>query len=217
MTLQIHHLTVGLLHTNCFVWIDEATREAWVIDPGGHAPDILHILRTQHARLTRILLTHAHFDHLLAAPDILAETSAQLFMHPADQPILARTPQTVRAWLGWEWGPPPTVDGFLHHGDILTLGDVSFEVRHVPGHSPGSVIFVDQVGRRAWVGDTVFREGMGRTDLPGGDYRQLLQAIHAHILSLPDDFTLYPGHGPSTTVGHERHHNPFISPDLWVG
>ena len=215
--LIIHHFTVGLLHTNCFLLIEPQSHEAWVIDPGGNPSAILAQLQQDQARLTRILATHAHFDHILAVPDLQEATHAPFHLHQADLPVLHHAPQAVRSWLGWEWGPPPQVDIYLHHGDILTLGDTQLEIRHVPGHSPGSVILVDHQGHRAWVGDTVFREGMGRTDLPGGNYAQLVRAINQHILTLPDDYILYPGHGPSTTVGHERRHNPFISPDLWVG
>ena len=215
--MKIHHLVVGYLQTNCFLLIDPASKEAWLIDPGGNAGDILNLLAAENARLTRIINTHAHFDHILAVPDLQKATGAAFHLHRADQPVLDYAPQAVKAWLGWDWGPPPAVDSYLDHGDALTLGDMRLEVRHVPGHSPGSVIFVDHAGKRAWVGDTVFREGMGRTDLPGGNHAQLVRAINEQILTLPDDFTLYPGHGPFTTVGHERRHNPFISLDLWIG
>ena len=215
--MKIHHLVVGYLQTNCFLLIDPASKEAWIIDPGGNAGDILNLLAAENARLTRIINTHAHFDHILAVPDIQEATGATFHLHRADQPVLDFAPQAVKSWLGWDWGPPPAVDSYLDHGDVLVLGNMRLEVRHVPGHSPGSVIFVDHAGKRAWVGDAVFREGIGRTDLPGGNHAQLVRAINEHILTLPDDFTLYPGHGPFTTVGHERRHNPFISPDLWIG
>jgi glyoxylase-like metal-dependent hydrolase (beta-lactamase superfamily II) len=212
-----HQLTVGLLHTNCFILTHAATREAWLIDPGGNTTEILRILETENTRLTRIILTHAHFDHILAAPDVQARTGASLCLHPLEQPVLARAPQAVQAWLGWEWGPAPEPDCFLHQNDTLTLGDTRIEIRHVPGHSPGSIILVDHGGRQAWVGDVLFRESVGRTDLPGGNHSQLIRAINEQILTLPDDYILYPGHGPATTVGHERSHNPFITPELWVG
>ncbi len=215
--MNIHHLTVGVLQTNCFLLIDPASQEAWLIDPGGDPSAILSLLQSQQARLTRIINTHAHFDHILAIPDVQEQTGALFYLHRDDLPLLDYAPQAVEAWLGWTWGPPPQVDEYLKHGDTLSLGNTCLEVRHVPGHSPGSVIFVDHDGHRAWVGDAVFKEGIGRTDLPGGNHAQLLQAIRQHILTLPDDYVLYPGHGPFTTVGHERRHNPFLNPDLWVG
>ena len=214
--MDIYHLVVGVLDTNCFIFIEPATREAWIIDPGGDLPDIQRVLRDNQARLTRIINTHAHFDHILAVPDLKEATGATFHLHEKELPVLAYAPQAVRSWLGWEWGPAPEVDAFIAHGDILTLGDLRLEVRFVPGHAPGHVIFVDHAGRRAWVGDTVVREGMGRTDLPGGSHALLVRSINEQILTLPDDYTLYPGHGPFTTVGHERRHNPFISLDLWT-
>jgi len=217
LLMEIHHLVVGMLYTNCFLLASPESREAWLIDPGGNADGILDLLKKTGARLTRIINTHAHFDHILAAPEIQEATGATFHLHPDDQPVLDYAPQAVRSWLGWEWGPPPVVDSYLHHGEVLTLGDVQLEVRHTPGHSPGSVIFVDHEGHRAWVGDAIFREGVGRTDLPGGNHSQLIRAINQQIMTLPDDFTLFPGHGPFTSVGYERRHNPFISPDLLVG
>ncbi len=215
--MEVHHLTVGLLHTNCFLLVAENAREAWVIDPGGNAGDILNLLSSINARLTRIINTHAHFDHVLAVPDIQETTGAPFYLHRAEQPVLDYAPKAVKSWLGWDWGPPPTVDGYLEHGEVLMLGEAQLEIRHVPGHSPGSIVYVDHAARRAWVGDTVFRESIGRTDLPGGNHSQLIRAINEQILTLPDDYTLFPGHGPFTTVGYERRHNPFISPDLWIG
>jgi glyoxylase-like metal-dependent hydrolase (beta-lactamase superfamily II) len=215
--MDIHHLTVGLLHTNCFLLVAPESKEAWLIDPGGNAGEILQLLEKIEARRVRILNTHAHFDHVLAVPDIKAATNATFHLHQAEQPVLDDTPRAVKSWLGWEWGPPPVVDSYLVHGEQRALGPDWFEIRHVPGHSPGSIIFIDHQARRAWVGDTIFREGIGRTDLPGGDLGQLIRAINAHILTLPDDYLLFPGHGPFTTVGHERRHNPFLSSDLWVG
>ena len=214
--MNIHHLTVGPLRVNCFLLVDVKNDEGWLIDPGGNVSDIMHLLETTGARPTRIINTHAHFDHVLAVPDIKNKTDATFHLHRDEQPVLDYTPVAVKTWLGWEWGPPPAVDSYLAHGDKLTLGDDSLEIRHVPGHSPGSIIFVDHSGRRAWVGDTVFRESVGRTDLPGGSHSQLIRAINEQIFTLPDDYTLFPGHGPFTTVGHERRHNPFAAPNLWV-
>ena len=168
--MNIHHLTVGPLYVNCFLLIEPETREGWLVDPGGNVSDIMSLLTSTQIQLTRIINTHAHFDHVLAVPDIKNETGATFHLHQAEQPVLDYTPRAVKSWLGWEWGPPPQVDSYLEHGQLLALGEDQLEVRHVPGHSPGSVIFVDHRGRRAWVGDTVFRENVGRTDLPGGNH-----------------------------------------------
>lgn len=208
--MQIHHLIVGFLEVNCFLLLDEASHEALLIDPGDEADDILDLVRRTAARLTRITNTHAHFDHVLAVPQVQAATGATFHLHQDELPVLGWAAEATAAWLGRKWGPPPPVDGFLAPGDDLRLGEAAFEIRHVPGHSPGSIIFIDHAGRRAWVGDTVFAGSIGRTDFPGCSYPQLIAAIHSQILTLPDDYTLYPGHGAFTTVGRERRTNPYL-------
>ena len=210
MSIHLHHLIVGSLEVNCFLLHDDASGEGWLIDPGDDADDILDLIRRTGARITRILNTHAHFDHVLAVPTIQAATGATFHLHREELPVLAWAPAAAQAWLGLTWGPPPAVDGYLETPGTLPLGEMLLELRHVPGHSPGSVIFVDHAGRRAWVGDTVFAGSIGRTDFPGCSYPLLIASIHRHILSLPDDYTLYPGHGPFTTVGRERRTNPFL-------
>ena len=147
----------------------------------------------------------------MAVPEIKAATGATFHLHEADLPVLGWAEQAAGSWLGRDWGPPPDVDAFLQPGDQLALAETRFEIRHVPGHSPGSVAIIDHDGRQAWVGDTVFAGSIGRTDFPGCSFPQLIEAIHTQILSLPDDYTLYPGHGPFTTVGRERRTNPYLT------
>ncbi len=212
--MNMHHLVVGMLQVNCFLLIDESSNDAVLIDPGDDAPAILKKIDQTGAQLSRIPNTHAHFDHILAVPEIKEATDAAFYLHQADQPVLDSSPMVVRQWLGRSWGPPPTIDAYLNSGDDLRLGGTQFEIRHVPGHSPGSVIFIDHAGRRAWIGDTVFAGGIGRTDFPGCSFPDLIEAIHTQILTLPDDYALYPGHGPFTTVGQERRTNPFLTSDV---
>ena len=210
----MHHLVVGMLQVNCFLLIDETTNDAILIDPGDDAPAVLKKIDQTDAQVSRIPNTHAHFDHILAVPEVKKATDATFHLHRADQPVLDSSPMVVREWLGQIWGPPPTVEHYIEPDDGLRLGETEFEIRHVPGHSPGSVIFIDHAGRRAWIGDTVFAGGIGRTDFPGCSFPVLIEAIHAQILTLPDDYTLYPGHGPFTTVGRERSTNPFLTPNV---
>lgn len=212
--MNIHHLIVGPLQVNCFLLVDETTNEAILIDPGDNALDILKTSNQADARVTRITNTHAHFDHILAVPQIKETTGASFHLHQADQRILDNSPEVVRSWLGVQWGPPPTVDSYLAPGDTLNLGESQFEIRHVPGHSPGSIIFIDHEGHRAWIGDTVFAGGIGRTDFPGCSFPELIEAIHTQILTLPDDYALYPGHGSFTTVGQERRTNGYLTQDV---
>jgi glyoxylase-like metal-dependent hydrolase (beta-lactamase superfamily II) len=209
--MHLHHLVVGALQVNCFLLVDEATKQAFLIDPGDNASLILRLIERSGARVTRIINTHAHFDHVLAVPEVLVATGATFHLHQAELPVLGWAAEAAAAWLDREWGPAPPVDGFLAPGDDLRLGATVLEIRHVPGHSPGSLVYIDHAGRRAWVGDTVFAGGIGRTDFPGCSFPLLIEAIHTQILTLPDDYVLYPGHGSFTTVGRERKTNTYLS------
>jgi len=207
-------LIVGALEVNCYILGCERTRQAVVIDPGDDARAIQAALRRHGLTLVAILATHAHFDHLLAAGPLQEATGARLYLHPADRPLLARMQVTALAWLGRNAGAPPRLVDDLVAGEAIQVGDVALEVRPTPGHSPGGVTFVDHVGRRAFTGDALFAGSVGRHDLPGGDFEELLASIRAQILSLPDDYAVLPGHGPASTVGEERLNNPFLGPDL---
>jgi len=158
-----------------------------------------------------VLCTHAHFDHLLACRELQERTGAPFYLHPADQPLVATLRRTCMTWLGYDPGPPPDITGDIAPSETIQAGDIALEVRHTPGHSPGSVTLVDHVGRRAFTGDALFAGSIGRTDLPGGDMRTLLASIRSQILTLPDDFAVFPGHGEASTVGDERRGNPFLA------
>lgn len=203
---------VGALQANCYVLGCERTRQAVVIDPGDNAATIMAVLRRHNLQPVRLLATHAHFDHLLAARPLQEATGAHLYLHPADRPLLAAMQRTALAWLMRNPGAPPRLVDDLVSGEVIQVGDVALEVRPTPGHSPGGVTFVDHAGRRAFTGDALFAGSIGRDDLPGGDFETLLAAIREQILSLPDDYAVLPGHGPASTVGEERRSNPFLGP-----
>jgi glyoxylase-like metal-dependent hydrolase (beta-lactamase superfamily II) len=207
----IERVPVGALQVNCYVLGCEMTRRAIVIDPGDEAEAILAALDQHKLTLTRILATHAHFDHLLACRVLQERTGAPFYLHPADRPLVATLRRTCMAWLGYDPGSPPDITGDMAPNETIRAGDVALEVRHTPGHSPGSVTLVDHVGRRAFTGDALFAGSVGRTDLPGGDMRTLLASIRSQILTLPDDFAVFPGHGEASTVGDERQGNPFLA------
>lgn len=213
----VYTLPVGALQVNCYILSCPRTRLAVVVDPGDNAPQILNMLKRQGLQLDRILATHAHFDHLLAAHDLQAATGAPFYLHPADRPLVAAMQRTCRAWLGYDPGEPPTIHGNLAPGEVVAVGDIRLEVRHTPGHSPGGVTLVEHLGRRAFTGDALFAGGIGRTDFPGGSLQTLLQSIRTQILTLPDDYAVLSGHGPATTVGEERRSNPFLTGELDVG
>ncbi len=199
----------GSFAQNTYVVIDQASREAAVVDPGEEHGRILAALRHRERRVVAIWLTHAHIDHIMGVDAVREATGAPVWLHPADRGWYDRLPEQGRHFgiAGLDAPAPP--DHALSHGDTLTLGPYRFAVRHVPGHSPGHVAFT---GHGLCIsGDVIFREGVGRTDLAGGDWPTLRASIEAEIMSLPDDTRILPGHGPETTVGHERERNPFLT------
>lgn len=198
-------LTVGPFQSNCYVLRPSGGGPLVVIDPGDEADRILAKIAGDD--VAAILLTHAHLDHIGAVKAVAAATGAPVYLHPGDRFLYDAAVEHARAF-GLRVEAPPAPDRELTEGETLRFGDLEFEVRHVPGHSPGHVIFVTD--GMAFVGDCVFHGSIGRTDLPGGDMRTLLAAIRKEILSLPPDMVLYPGHMGPTTVRHEAQTNPFL-------
>jgi glyoxylase-like metal-dependent hydrolase (beta-lactamase superfamily II) len=207
----IETIPVGALEVNCYVLGCEQTRQAFVIDPGDDAEAILAVLARHQLTPARILATHGHFDHLLACRALGERTRAPFYLHPADRPLVAAMRRTCMAWLGYDPGQPPDIAGDLAPGATLRAGSLVLEARHTPGHSPGSVTFVDHAHRYAITGDALFAGSIGRTDLPGGNMHTLLDSIRSQILSLPDAYAVLSGHGPATAVGDERTGNPFLT------
>lgn len=203
-------LTVGLLQENCYIFGCNKTRKAVIIDPGDNARAILRVADQQALKIEKILNTHAHFDHVMAVNAVKSATGAQFYLHAADLPILRDVPERVRLWLDTEVDPVDEPDEFLNHGDIIQVGEEQLEVRYTPGHAPGHVVFVHHAGHQVFAGDTLFQGSIGRFDLPGADEKTLLHSIREQLLSLPDDYAVYPGHGGATTIGFERMHNPYV-------
>ncbi len=202
-------LVVGALQVNCYVLGSEETGRAVVIDPGDDLRDILALLKRRHWSVDRIVATHGHFDHLLAAHALQEATGAPFYIHEGDVALLAKMQPTSMAWLGHDPGAPPSVSGYLEAGAMIEVGELTLEIRATPGHSPGGVTLVDHGARRAFTGDALFRGSIGRTDLDG-DFPTLLESIRSQILTLPDDYAVLSGHGPASTVGEERTSNPFL-------
>ena len=199
----------------------EATRKAICIDPGEPSQEVVDYIRKNNLELQAIILTHGHLDHIggtraLAAefPDaevLLHEDEMYLYAALPQQPLLMGIqPHEMRA-MGMEYAPPPKPSRFLEHGETLEVGTLKFTVRHCPGHTLGHIVLVEEDERAVFTGDCLFNGSIGRTDLPGGDHDQLIASIRKNVLSLGDDFTVYCGHGPETTVGRERESNPFLS------
>lgn len=203
-------LTVGLLEENCYILGCEETERAVIIDPGDYARGILKEVHDLGLTVEKIINTHAHFDHVMAVDPIREVTGAPFYLHQLELPILRDAPHRVRSWLNTEIEPIRDPDAYLEAGQIIRFGEEELEVRFTPGHSPGHVVFVDHKGKQVFAGDTLFQGSIGRFDLPLADGPTLLRSIHEQLLTLPDDFAVHPGHGPSTTIGFEREHNPYV-------
>lgn len=204
----VHQLVNGQLVENCYLVGDPATREAVLIDPGEESDRFLALAADGDWQIRAIWLTHAHIDHVLGVAAVKAATGAPIYLHPADRALYDRAPLQA-AWMGIRSDPLPPPDRPLAAGDRLPIGSCAFEVRHTPGHSPGSVSFVG--AERVFVGDVLFAGSVGRTDLPGGDWPTLQASILRELLSLPDSTIVHAGHGPDTSIGVERRTNPFLA------
>lgn len=210
--LSIQTYTSRVFGQNAYLVRCTATGETWAIDPGGEGEAMASAVEMAGDPLVAIILTHAHLDHIEGVATLAGRTSAPIHLHPDDRPLYDAAGQQA-AMFGYDFPPPPPPDEALEPGRALMLGRCSFEVRHTPGHSPGHVILYSEEAGLAFVGDVVFAGSIGRTDLPGGDYQQLMRSIRQRVLTLPDQTQLYAGHGPVTSVGHERAGNPFLVPD----
>jgi glyoxylase-like metal-dependent hydrolase (beta-lactamase superfamily II) len=207
---MIHQvLPVGLLQCNCSIFGDPASGEAIVIDPGDEIARIVQTLERHALMVKAIVITHAHIDHIGGAARLKALTGAPVFMNRQDTGLYERL-DVQAAWLGIETPQRTEIDAELREGDRLTLPGADFHVLHTPGHTQGSICLWIPAGNKLVAGDTLFRDSIGRTDLPGGDSRQILRSIHSRLLTLPDTAEVVPGHGPMTTIGREKERNPFL-------
>lgn len=195
---------------NCTLIWDDATKVAAVVDPGGDLDRIEAAITQQGVTVEKILLTHGHIDHAGGAAELKERLGVPVEgPHRADRFLLDSLPETGANY-GLDGARVITPDRWLDEGDEVTVGGLTFDILHAPGHSPGSVVFVSRDARFALVGDVVFKGSVGRTDLPGGDHGQLIDAIKRKVLPLGDDVAFIPGHGPTGTLGEERASNPFL-------
>ncbi len=209
----IEVLPVGPLQMNAVLLTaptaDGAPGDAVLIDPGDEAPRLLARLKAAGCRLSQLLATHGHFDHVGAAAAVQQVCGLPLRCHRDDLPFIEKMPEIQAGW-GFPATTVPRVEADLEDGARIPFADGEILVRHVPGHSPGQLMFV--LGGHAIVGDCLFQGSVGRTDLPGGDFQVLQKSIRERIYTLPDDTIVVPGHGPDTTVGREKATNPFVRP-----
>jgi glyoxylase-like metal-dependent hydrolase (beta-lactamase superfamily II) len=200
---------VGFLRTNCYLIGDELAGEGVLIDPGGDPELIIDAIRKLGVKVTQIINTHAHFDHTAANRALSQALGVGIFIHAKEVDALSRISGSALLWgFHIEDSPPPS--GTIEEGENIKVGDILLRSIHTPGHSEGSLSFFIESHAKVIVGDTLFHGGIGRTDFPGGSYPQLIKSIKEKLFVLGDEIEVYPGHGPPTTLGWERNHNPFL-------
>jgi glyoxylase-like metal-dependent hydrolase (beta-lactamase superfamily II) len=207
---MIHEIfPVGPLQCNCSIIGDETTREAMVIDPGDEIEDVLVLIRKHNLTVKQIVVTHAHIDHVGGAMKLRAATGAPILLNQNDDALLKML-DVQATWIGVENPGKVEIDQSIGQGDMVRAGTLTANVIHTPGHTEGSVCLYFPAERKLIAGDTLFAGSIGRTDLPGGSMRKIINSLHEKVLTLPDETVVVPGHGPLTTIGEERESNPFL-------
>lgn len=207
---MIHEiLPVGALQCNCSIFGDETTRDGLVVDPGDEIADILGIINRHGLKVKAIVITHAHIDHIGGAQKLKQATGAPVYMNPNDVE-LQKMLDVQASWLGMQTPEPVAIDAPAKDGDRFVVGATEFHVLHTPGHTQGSISLWIPAEGKLVAGDTLFRDSIGRTDLPGGDSKQILRSIHDKLLPLPEETIVIPGHGDNTTIGREKRSNYFL-------
>ncbi len=195
---------------NCTLLICGRSKKAAVIDPGGDVELLLDWVRREEAQVEAVLLTHGHLDHVGGAAELAAALGAPIWgPRQEDDFLLQGLPEQAR-YFGFPYHPPLTPDRWLNDGETVTIGDLSLQVLHCPGHTPGHVVFFSAEEQLALVGDVLFKGSIGRTDFPRGDHQTLLHSITRKLWPLGQDVRFIPGHGPMSTFGYEMRNNPFL-------
>ncbi|NOX38807.1 MAG: MBL fold metallo-hydrolase [Calditrichaeota bacterium] len=205
--MEIFKFTLGFFGVNNYLIKSSQSNRAILIDAAEDVTPILRKIRELQLQLVYLINTHGHGDHIAGNSAIIQETGAQLLIHALDAPYLTDPNLNLSMMLGIHLESPPP-DAYLNEGDVLEIDDIRLNVLHTPGHTPGHISLVAE--GVAFVGDVIFRESIGRTDFPQSSHYQLLETIRTKIYTLPDETVLYNGHGPETTVGHEKKYNPFV-------
>lgn len=207
--MHIETIPVGPLETNCYLVWDESSHQALLIDPGGDTDHLLELIRRHSLSLQAILLTHAHIDHILGVGQMAASLDCPVWLHPDDHPLYNSPVNALPPWL-----PPASGLPAPSKHAPSDINGLEFEILHTPGHTPGGCCFYFASAAALFAGDTLFAGSIGRTDLPGGDHATLLKSIRDILMPLPPATRVFPGHGPSTTIGQEKSGNIFVAASL---
>lgn len=208
--LNLQIIPVSPFQQNCTVVWDEQ-KNAAIIDAGDNAEVIIRFVESQQLNVKKLLITHGHLDHIMAVKKVAAHFGVEIFgSHSADQPIFERLTKSCS-----QYGLPAVEaflpDHWLNEGDTVEVGSLTFQVRHLPGHSPGHIGFFEFENKIAFTGDVLFKDSIGRTDFEGGHFETLIHTIKTKLFDLDDDFVIVCGHGSHTTIGREKQHNPFLT------
>ncbi|HEV2092648.1 MAG TPA: MBL fold metallo-hydrolase [Rubrobacter sp.] len=209
----LEKLTVGPFQENCYVVGDEATGTGALFDPGDEAARIALAVEQSNLEIAQIIITHAHIDHVGAVAALVEEYACPVLMHAEAEPMLRQLPSQA-LMMGLRFGKVPTVDGYIEDEEVVRVGGLAFTALYTPGHAPGHLAFYSAEEGAVIVGDALFAGSVGRVDLPGGSMEVLMRSINGRLLTLPDETLVLSGHGPETTIGEERRHNPFLAGGL---
>ena len=209
--MLVDRIVVGLLQTNSYIVFNEDSGKGVVIDAGGEPQKIINKIRGREIEVKGIYVTHCHFDHILAVRELKEALGCKFYIHRADAEVLKRSVEDAEIYLGLSNFDPPKPDGYIDDGDEIRIGENVLKVFHTPGHTPGSVSYVFNGG--VFTGDILFAGSIGRTDMFGGDIKLLVKSIVEKLFKLPDQYVIYPGHGPTSTIGVEKKFNPYVGVD----
>jgi glyoxylase-like metal-dependent hydrolase (beta-lactamase superfamily II) len=209
----LEKLTVGPFQENCYIVGDPASGTGALFDPGDEATRVALAVEQTGLEIEKIIITHAHIDHVGAVAGLVDEYACPVLMHAEAEPMLKQLPGQA-LMMGLRFGKVPAVDGYIEDEEVVKMGDLAFTALYTPGHAPGHLAFYAPDEGVVVSGDALFAGSIGRVDLPGGSMEVLMRSINERLLTLPDETVVYPGHGPETTIGDERAGNPFLAGGL---
>jgi glyoxylase-like metal-dependent hydrolase (beta-lactamase superfamily II) len=216
MSLQVHYITFNPFEENTY-FVTSPKGECIIIDPGcfdeAERQELNAFISENKLKPVLLINTHCHIDHILGNAFISNEYNLGLEIHEGELPVL-NAGMAVAGMYGIPYNPSPQPIKYLKEGDVVEMGNVKLKVLFTPGHSPASICLYNEADKWIIAGDVLFYESIGRTDLPGGNYDTLISSIRTQLFTLPDDVIVYPGHGPETTIGHEKKYNPFVASPL---